>query len=148
MYRRYVLRDLKFKMKASGLDAAFKSFLHYFRNVEEINIKGMENIEDAFIAFDFGIIQDDTGDIVALEAINFEMPDWFLLFLKSIEEYVEEGSIIKLYYEDDGIMREFVFYDKCFEHFRKDESIILNEYIPSEEEEKHKPNYMLLSRCE
>ena len=58
MYRRYVLRDLKFKMKASGLDAAFKSFLHYFRNVEEINIKGMENIEDAFIAFDFGIIQE------------------------------------------------------------------------------------------
>lgn len=146
MNRKYTLVDVDFKMKSENFEAAFNSFQYYFADVDEINVKWMEYIGDAFAAFDLGIVQDAEDNIVALEPIDGEMPDWFYMFVKSIENQVEEPSRIKFYYEDDGIMREYTFYHKCFEYFNKDESIPV-EHITTEEEIKHKSDYMLLDRC-
>lgn len=146
MKRKYTLRELDFRMKASGFDDALKCFRFYFSDVEEINVAGINHISDAFAAFDFETVCDDEGNITSLKSINGEMPDWFYLFVKSIERQVVEPSKIKFYYEDDGIMREYTFYHKCFEYFNKDESIP-KEHITTEEETKHKSDYMLLDRC-
>lgn len=146
MKRKYILKKIKFKMEASKFDDALKCFKFYFSDVEEFDMKGINHIKDAFSAFDFETVQDDDGNIVSLKTINGEMPDWFYMFVKSIERQVVEPSEIKYYYEDDGIMREYTFYHKCFEYFNKDESIP-KEHITTEEETKHKSDYMLLDRC-
>lgn len=146
MKRKYILKELDFRMKATEFGDALKCFRFYFADIKEFDMADIKHIKDAFAAFDFEIVQDDDGDIISLKSINGEMPDWFLLFVKSIERQVVEPSKIKFYYEDDGIMREYTFYHKCFEYFNKDESIP-KEHITTEEETKHKSDYMLLDRC-
>ena len=146
MNRKYILKKVKFKMEAAKFDDALKCFKFYFSDIEEFDMARINHIKDAFAAFDFETVQDDDGNIVSLKTINGEMPDWFYLFVKSIERQVVEPSEIKFYYEDDGIMREYTFYHKCFEYFNVDESIPV-EHTTTEEERKNKTNYMLLDRC-
>lgn len=146
MNRKYLLYEVDFKMNATEFQKAFDNFRKVFEGIEEINVKRMDDITDAFFEFDLGVVQDDENNIVAFEPIDNEMPDWFFMFLYSIARCIEERSRLSIMYED-GLKREYSFFDgKCFEYQNKDESRLPDHEI-TEAEENAKADYMLLDRC-
>lgn len=152
MIKRYVLKKVKFNMKADSLDKAFENFQKYFLKNNEINLRDTECISDVFAEFDLEVVEDKEGNIVDFEPIDGEMSDSFYIFLKSIEKYVENRSEIVLEYIDDDFERTFLFQDNLCMMF--DTAVLkprikneIDVYIPSEEERKFKFQYQLLDRC-
>ncbi len=92
-----------FKISAENCEKAFLKFKSEYRLDENVDVRHMENLDDAFFRFDFQPLYDDGGNIVELDTVDNQAPDGVYGFFKVIAEFVESGSSVVVSYESGAL---------------------------------------------